>query len=181
MGARADRTVRFVDEAPRVGVASAHATRRSHVRTGDHLRRDAGRRRAWDRARPRGRRPGHRGERRRDRTLGRRSRTREAALDHGLRQRGGGEGGLDTGRRAGRRAPRRAAEAELGRALRDLRERLMPTIRAHAEGPATPERFVEVLTDFSEARLERWPNLRGRFVLHELGDGWAEVTEGSTV
>ena len=57
----------------------------------------------------------------------------------------------------------------------------MPTIRAHAEGPATPERFVAVLTDFTEARLERWPNLRGRFVLHELGDGWADVTEGSTV
>jgi hypothetical protein len=57
----------------------------------------------------------------------------------------------------------------------------MPTIRAHAEGPVPPERVVTVLTDFSEARLERWPNLRGRFVLHELGDGWADVTEGSTV
>jgi hypothetical protein len=57
----------------------------------------------------------------------------------------------------------------------------MPTIRAHAEGPVPPERVVAALTDFSEARLERWPNLRGRFVLHELGDGWADVTEGSTV
>jgi hypothetical protein len=52
----------------------------------------------------------------------------------------------------------------------------MPTIRAHAEGPVPPERVVAALTDFSEARLERWPNLRGRFVLHELGDGWADVT-----
>jgi hypothetical protein len=57
----------------------------------------------------------------------------------------------------------------------------MPTIRASAEGPVPPEKVVAVLTDFSEARLERWPNLRGRFVLHELGDGWADVTEGSTV
>src|SRR3954449_11323028 len=57
----------------------------------------------------------------------------------------------------------------------------MPTIRAHAAGPVPPEQVLAVLTDFSEARLERWPNLRGRFVLHELGDGWADVTEGSTV
>jgi hypothetical protein len=57
----------------------------------------------------------------------------------------------------------------------------MPTIRAHAEGEVLPERVVAVLTDFSEARLERWPNLRERFVLHELGDGWADVTEGSTL
>lgn len=57
----------------------------------------------------------------------------------------------------------------------------MPTIRAHAEGPAPPEKVVAALTDFSEARLERWPNLRGRFELHELGEGWADVTEGSTV
>jgi hypothetical protein len=57
----------------------------------------------------------------------------------------------------------------------------MPTIRAHAEGHVPPESVVAVLTDFSAARLERWPNLRGRFELHELGEGWADVTEGSTV
>jgi hypothetical protein len=57
----------------------------------------------------------------------------------------------------------------------------MPTIRAHAEGGVPPERVVAVLADFSDARLERWPNLRGRFVLHELGDRWADVTEGSTL
>jgi Polyketide cyclase / dehydrase and lipid transport len=57
----------------------------------------------------------------------------------------------------------------------------MPTIRAHAEGLVLPEQVVAVLTDFSEARLERWPNLRGRFDLHARGEGWAEVTEGSTV
>src|SRR3954469_14137705 len=57
----------------------------------------------------------------------------------------------------------------------------MPTIRAHAEGPVAPERVVAVLTDFSEARLERWPNLRDRFVLHQLGEAWADVTEGSPV
>jgi hypothetical protein len=57
----------------------------------------------------------------------------------------------------------------------------MPTIRAHAAGSVAPEQVVAVLTDFSDARLERWPNLRGRFELHELGEHWADVTEGSTV
>jgi hypothetical protein len=47
----------------------------------------------------------------------------------------------------------------------------MPKIRATAQGAVSPERVVAVLTDFSEARLERWPNLRGRFELHELGEG----------
>jgi hypothetical protein len=57
----------------------------------------------------------------------------------------------------------------------------MVRITAHAEGDVSPERVVEVLADFSPQRLERWPNLRDRFVLHELGDGWADVTEGSTL
>jgi hypothetical protein len=57
----------------------------------------------------------------------------------------------------------------------------MPTIRAHAAGPVPPETVVAALTDFSPARLERWPNLRGRFELHAAGEGWADVTEGSTV
>ena len=57
----------------------------------------------------------------------------------------------------------------------------MPTIRAHAAGPVPPETVVAALTDFSEARLGRWPNPRGRFELHAAGEGWADVTEGSTV
>ena len=48
-------------------------------------------------------------------------------------------------------------------------------------GRVPPETVVAALTDFSEARLERWPNLRGRFELHAAGEGWADVTEGSTV
>src|SRR5436190_2047591 len=56
----------------------------------------------------------------------------------------------------------------------------MPTIHAHAEGPAAPDAVVAALTDFSDKRLERWPNLRDRYILHAQGDGWADVTEGST-
>jgi hypothetical protein len=43
-----------------------------------------------------------------------------------------------------------------------------------------PERVVATLTDFSAARPDIWPNLdRGKYQVHEVGDTWAEVTEGS--
>ena len=43
-----------------------------------------------------------------------------------------------------------------------------------------PEDVVAALTDFSHRRLEIWPGLDpARYQVHELGDKWAVVTEGS--
>ena len=52
-------------------------------------------------------------------------------------------------------------------------------VRAHGAFP--PERFVAALTDFGPGRDEIWGNSDPRhLVVHELGDDWAEVTEGSS-
>jgi hypothetical protein len=56
------------------------------------------------------------------------------------------------------------------------------TIRYSADGTVSPERFIAALTDFSDRRPALWPNLDTRFYrLHELGETWAEVTEGTDV
>jgi hypothetical protein len=58
----------------------------------------------------------------------------------------------------------------------------MATIRYSADGAVSPERFIEALTDFSDRRPELWPNLDTRFYrLHERGETWAEVIEGTDV
>jgi hypothetical protein len=55
-------------------------------------------------------------------------------------------------------------------------------IRYSADGPVSPDRFIAALTDFSERRPELWPNLDTKyFHLHELGETWAEVTEGTDI
>lgn len=52
-------------------------------------------------------------------------------------------------------------------------------VRAHGAFP--PERFVAALTDFGPGRSEVWGNVDpANLVVHEQGDTWAEVTEGST-
>jgi hypothetical protein len=58
----------------------------------------------------------------------------------------------------------------------------MAKIRYEADGKVSAQRFIAALTDFSERRPAVWPNLDTRyFELHELGDRWAEVTEGTDV
>ena len=58
----------------------------------------------------------------------------------------------------------------------------MATIRYSADGTISPERFIAALTDFSDRRPALWPNLDTKFYrLHERGDTWAEVTEGTDV
>jgi hypothetical protein len=53
-------------------------------------------------------------------------------------------------------------------------------IHYEADGTVSPDRFIRALTDFSERRPALWPNLDAKFYkLHELGDTWAEVTEGT--
>ncbi|MET0763687.1 MAG: hypothetical protein ABWY29_02400 [Blastococcus sp.] len=52
-------------------------------------------------------------------------------------------------------------------------------VRAHGAFP--PERFVVALTDFGPGRSEVWGNVDPEHLtVHERGDTWAEVTEGST-
>ena len=58
----------------------------------------------------------------------------------------------------------------------------MAKIHYEADGPVSADRFIAALTDFSERRPELWPDLDAKFYeLHELGDTWADVTEGTDV
>ena len=58
----------------------------------------------------------------------------------------------------------------------------MAKIHYEADGAISAERFIAALTDFSERRPELWPNLDAKYYdLHELGDTWADVTEGTNV
>ena len=58
----------------------------------------------------------------------------------------------------------------------------MAKIHYEADGAISADRFVAALVDFSERRPALWPNLDAKFYeLHELGDTWAEVTEGTDV
>ena len=58
----------------------------------------------------------------------------------------------------------------------------MATIRYSADGAISPERFIAALTEFSDRRPELWPNLDAKFFkLHDRGETWAEVTEGTDV
>lgn len=44
----------------------------------------------------------------------------------------------------------------------------------------TPAEVVRVLTDFGPDRAEVWPNIDAEhFRIHDRGDTWAEVTEGT--
>ena len=56
----------------------------------------------------------------------------------------------------------------------------MAKLHYEADGDVSPERFIAALTDFSSRRPEWWPNLSPTFFkVHQLGDTWADVTEGS--
>ena len=58
----------------------------------------------------------------------------------------------------------------------------MAKIHYEADGTISPERFIAALTDFSDHRPDVWPNLDTKYYrLHELGDTWAEATEGTDV
>ena len=58
----------------------------------------------------------------------------------------------------------------------------MARIHYEADGAISADRFIAALTDFSERRPELWPSLDAKYYkLHELGDAWAEVTEGTDV
>ena len=56
----------------------------------------------------------------------------------------------------------------------------MTTIRLHFTSTLAPSEVLQVLTDFSPARAALWPSIDAEhFVVHEIGDTWAVVTEGT--
>jgi hypothetical protein len=56
----------------------------------------------------------------------------------------------------------------------------MTTIKVTESTTATPAQFLEALTDFGPHRSEIWSNSQPDFlVVHDRGDTWADVTEGS--
>ncbi|MGZ4507010.1 MAG: hypothetical protein ACXVX8_13365 [Blastococcus sp.] len=56
----------------------------------------------------------------------------------------------------------------------------MGRVHVRAHGAFPPERFVAALTDFGPGRNEIWGNSdEARLVVHDRGETWAEVTEGS--
>jgi hypothetical protein len=57
---------------------------------------------------------------------------------------------------------------------------LMSITRFQLTSALSPAEGLAVLTDFSESRVDVWPGIDAeRFTVHELGDDWAEVTEGN--
>jgi hypothetical protein len=56
----------------------------------------------------------------------------------------------------------------------------VPRVTFTVESSAPPERVLAAATDFSDRRPELWPNSsRKYFKVHERGEDWAEVTEGT--
>jgi hypothetical protein len=56
----------------------------------------------------------------------------------------------------------------------------MPEIHVVDWTAVAPELVLEAARDFSERRSERWPDVHAEhLVVHQTGDGFAEVTEGN--
>jgi Polyketide cyclase / dehydrase and lipid transport len=56
----------------------------------------------------------------------------------------------------------------------------MPVVNVEVRSPLSPAEVLRVLTDFSEHRAEAWPGVDlDRLIVHESGDGFADVTEGN--
>ena len=55
-------------------------------------------------------------------------------------------------------------------------------VTVSAETSASPEQVLAAARDFSEHRAQIWPNVEAkRLEVHERGDTWAVVTEGTMV
>ncbi|ROS75508.1 hypothetical protein [Cellulomonas sp. PhB143] len=56
----------------------------------------------------------------------------------------------------------------------------MPVVRFALTSTLSVPELMRVLTDFSPARAEAWPSIDAEhLVVHERGEDWAEVTEGT--
>jgi hypothetical protein len=57
----------------------------------------------------------------------------------------------------------------------------MANIKCSADTTLSEDQVRAVLTDFSSGRPEKWPNLDpDMYKVHDLGQTWADVTEGSS-
>ena len=58
----------------------------------------------------------------------------------------------------------------------------MARIVFEIRSPLGPDEVLTNLVDFSERRLRLWPAIDPAvYVVHDVGEGWADVTEGSDV
>ncbi|MFD9739764.1 hypothetical protein [Umezawaea sp. NPDC059074] len=56
----------------------------------------------------------------------------------------------------------------------------MPVVRFHLNSTLSPSAVLAVLTDFGPSRARDWPTIDAEHLqVHELGENWAEVTEGT--
>ncbi|MFE9628094.1 hypothetical protein [Streptomyces sp. NPDC006527] len=56
----------------------------------------------------------------------------------------------------------------------------MTVVRFHLVSRLSTKEVLGVLTDFGPSRAQAWPTINAdHFEVHDLGDTWAEVTEGT--
>lgn len=58
----------------------------------------------------------------------------------------------------------------------------MPTTQFTVHTSLSPSDVMALFTDFGPDRASHWPNLtEGKYEVHDVGEGWAEVTEGNAM
>src|SRR5689334_17307626 len=58
----------------------------------------------------------------------------------------------------------------------------MPTTHFTVHTSLAPLDVLRLFTDFGPDRASRWPNIdEGHFTVHDVGEDWAEVTEGNSL
>ena len=58
----------------------------------------------------------------------------------------------------------------------------MPTTHFTVHTSLSPSDVLTLFTDFGPDRVKRWPNIdEAHFTVHEVGEDWAEVTEGNSL
>jgi hypothetical protein len=56
----------------------------------------------------------------------------------------------------------------------------LPVLHVSVTSPLPPQEALQRLTDFSPARAAAWTGVDDdNLIVHDKGDGWAEVTEGN--
>jgi hypothetical protein len=58
----------------------------------------------------------------------------------------------------------------------------MPSTEFTVHTTMSPSEVMAMFTDFGPDRAKRWPNIdEAHFQVHDQGEGWAEVTEGTAM
>lgn len=58
----------------------------------------------------------------------------------------------------------------------------MPTTQFTVHTSLSPDEVMTLFTDFGPDRAGRWPNINdGTYEVHDVGEDWAEVTEGNSM